>query len=58
MDGNGNYGFWLTALREQINAGGGVDKFRIKKGDKNNNDTVAYNSQIGNCNEGPFADSI
>lgn len=46
VNGSGNFGFMLTAIDGQINGGGGVDKFRIKIWDKNNNDTIVYDNQI------------
>ena len=47
VNGNGNYGFQLFATDGAINGGGGVDKFRIKIWDINNNDTVVYDNNIG-----------
>jgi hypothetical protein len=47
INGNGNYGFMLTATDGQVNGGGGVDKFRIKIWDKNNGDAVVYDNQMG-----------
>jgi len=46
INGSGNYGFMLTATDGQIN-GGGVDRFRLKIWDKNNNDVVVYDNQMG-----------
>jgi len=46
INGGGNYGFLLTAIDGQVNGGGGVDKFRIKIWDKNNNDAIVYDNQI------------
>jgi hypothetical protein len=47
IDGTGNYGFMLTAIDGQLSGGGGADKFRIKIWDKNNNDAIVYDNQIG-----------
>ncbi len=47
INGSGNYGFMLTAIDGQINGGGGTDKFRIKIWDKNNNNVVVYDNQLG-----------
>ncbi len=47
VNGSGSYGFQLFATDGAINGGGGVDKFRIKIWDKNNNDTVVYDNNIG-----------
>ena len=44
----------ITAFDGQINGGGGVDKFRIKIWDKDNNDAVVYDNQLGvNDNSDP-----
>lgn len=43
----GNFGFQLSATDGVINGGGGTDKFRIKIWDKDNNDVVVYDNQIG-----------
>jgi hypothetical protein len=50
INGAGDYGFMLTAIDEQINGGGGVDKFRIKIWDKNNSDSIVYDNQINSPN--------
>jgi len=47
INGQGSYGFMLTANDGQVNGGGGVDKFRIKIWDKNNSGAVVYDNQIG-----------
>ena len=46
VNGSGNYGFLLTAIDGQISGGGGVDKFRIKIWDKNNEDKIVYDNQV------------
>jgi len=46
INGAGNYGFLLTATDEQINGGGGIDKFRIKIVDKTT-DSAVYDNVIG-----------
>jgi hypothetical protein len=46
VNGSGNYGFMLTAIDGQVNGGGGVDKFRIKIWDKNNQDAIVYDNQL------------
>jgi hypothetical protein len=46
INGQGNYGFILTAIDGQINGGGGVDKFRIKIWDRAT-DNVVYDNQVG-----------
>jgi hypothetical protein len=63
----GSYGFMVTATDSQISGGGGVDKFRIKIWDKENNGGVIYDNQIGDADAAdavhaisliPRADSI
>jgi hypothetical protein len=46
INGQGNYGFLVTAVDGAINGGGGVDKFRIKIWDKAT-DAVVYDNQPG-----------
>ena len=46
INGEGEYGFMLTATDGQINGGGGVDKFRIKIWDKATEDII-YDNQLG-----------
>jgi len=50
INGQGNYGFMLTATDGQVNGGGGVDKFRMKiwivKSDGTAGDVV-YDNQMG-----------
>lgn len=50
VNGSGNYGFQLSATDGTINGGGGVDKFRIKIWDKDNNDEVVYDNELGSEN--------
>lgn len=47
INGNGNYGFILSAIDGQIKNGGGVDKFRIKIWDKDNGDAIIYDNNLG-----------
>lgn len=47
INGDGNYGFMLTATDGDINGGGGVDKFRIKIWDRNGNDEIIYDNKLG-----------
>ncbi|MCZ7570216.1 MAG: hypothetical protein M5U01_16745 [Ardenticatenaceae bacterium] len=47
INGAGDFGFMLTAIDGQIKGGGGSDKFRIKIWDKNNEDTIVYDNQMG-----------
>jgi hypothetical protein len=47
INGVGNYGFKLTAIDGQMNGGGGVDKFRIKIWDLDNNDIIVFDNNLG-----------
>lgn len=44
INGEGNYGFMLTARDGQISGGDGVDTFRIKIWDKNNGDLIVFDN--------------
>jgi len=46
INGQGQYGFILTAVDGALNGGGGTDKFRIKIWNMNN-DAIVYDNQIG-----------
>ena len=46
INGQGDYGFLLTAVDGQANGGGGADKFRIKITDKATG-AVIYDNQVG-----------
>jgi len=43
----GNYGFQVTVIDGKINGGGGIDKFRIKIWDKDNNNEVVFDNNLG-----------
>jgi PKD repeat protein len=47
INGQGNFGFVLTAMDGQVNGGGNTDKLRIKILDKDNHNTIVYDNQIG-----------
>ena len=47
VNGSGDYGFMLTAIDGNVSGGGGTDKFRIKIWNKNNNNAVVYDTQMG-----------
>ena len=54
INGAGNYGFMLSAIDGQINGGGGIDKFRIKIWDKDDEDSLVYDNKIEDVeNEDP-----
>ena len=50
INGEGNYGFMLTAIDGDVNGGGGIDKFRIKIWDKAT-DTVVYDNNLGGADD-------
>ena len=47
INGEGDYGFMLFAIDEKLTPSTDVDMFRIKIWDKNNNDNIIYDNQIG-----------
>jgi PKD repeat protein len=47
INGAGNYEFKLTAIDGQKNGGGGVDKFRIKIWDMDNNNQIIFDNNLG-----------
>ncbi|KYK29231.1 hypothetical protein AYK20_05965 [Thermoplasmatales archaeon SG8-52-1] len=47
INNEGNYGFKLTAIDEELTPSTDVDLFRIKIWDKDNNDEVIYDNMIG-----------
>jgi hypothetical protein len=53
INGAGNYGFILSAIDEKLTPSTDVDMFRIKIWDKDDNDAVVYNNQIGADDEDP-----
>ena len=50
INGEGEYGFMLTATDGQLSGGGGVDKFRIKIWDKTS-DSIVYDNQMGDVDD-------
>jgi hypothetical protein len=44
INGEGNYGFLITARDGQITGGGGIDTFRIKIWDENNPDLIVFDN--------------
>lgn len=50
INGEGDYGFKLTANDGQVNGGEGVDKFRLKVWDKTTGEVI-YDNQIGDDDE-------
>jgi hypothetical protein len=47
INGEGNYGFKLSAIDGDMPGGGGIDKFRIKIWDKDNADALVYDNGLG-----------
>jgi hypothetical protein len=47
INGAGNYGFMLSAVDEALTPSTDVDRFRIKIWDKDNDDVVIYDNQMG-----------
>ena len=47
INGTGNYGFMISAIDEKLTPSTDVDMFRIKIWDKDNNDEVIYDNQLG-----------
>jgi PKD repeat protein len=56
INGQGDYGFILTAVDGQVTGGGGVDKFRIKITDQAGN--VVYDNQMGQLEDSDAATSL
>jgi parallel beta-helix repeat protein len=52
INGEGNYGFMVSAIDGQINGGGGVDKFRIKIWDRDDGDAIVYDNNMGDPEDG------
>jgi hypothetical protein len=47
INGSGNYGVLLTAIDGSVSGGGGIDRFRIKIWDKENNNAIVYDNKSG-----------
>ncbi len=58
INGEGDYGFLLTANDGQINGGGGVDRFRIKIWEANNNEIIIYDNQPDDLDDADATDAI
>ena len=46
INGEGNYGFMLTAIDEKLTPSTDVDTFRIKIWDKDDGDSIVYDNQM------------
>jgi len=51
INGIADYQFLVSAIDGQVNGGGGLDKFRIKIWDKNNNDVIVYDNQLNDAED-------
>jgi hypothetical protein len=51
INGAGNFGFLISAIDGDIPGGLGVDRFRIKIWDKDNFDTIVYDSGLGDADD-------
>ncbi len=51
INGVGSYGFMLNAIDEELTPSIDVDMFRIKIWDKDNNDAVVYDNQMGDADD-------
>jgi len=58
INGNGNYGFLLTAVDGQRPGGGGVDRFRIKIWDRDNRDALVYDNQLSDSDDAALTTSL
>ena len=47
INGDGNYGFMISAIDEKLTPSTDVDLFRIKIWDKDDGDTIIYDNQLG-----------
>ncbi len=47
INGEGNYGFMLTAIDAELTPSTDVDLFRVKIWDKDNNDEIVYDNMLG-----------
>ena len=57
INGQGAYGFMLTAIDGDQNGGGGIDKFRIKIWDEQTDETV-YDNQLGDGEDAQLTTAI
>jgi PKD repeat protein len=51
INGEGNYGFMLTAIDANLTPSTDVDLFRIKIWDKDNGDAIVYDNQVGETDD-------
>ncbi len=58
INGSGDYGFMLTGRDGQVQGGGGEDRFRIKIWEKDASETVIYDNQMNDPDDGDATDAI
>jgi PKD repeat protein len=58
IDGDGDYGFMLSAIDEKLTPRTDVDMFRIKIWDKDDGDAVVYDNNIGNDDDADLTTEI
>jgi hypothetical protein len=58
INGEGNYGFMLTAIDEKLTPSIDVDMFRIKIWGMDNADAVVYDNQIGDDDDAELTTGI
>jgi Concanavalin A-like lectin/glucanases superfamily/WD40-like Beta Propeller Repeat/HYR domain len=58
INGSGNYGFLLTAIDGSVSGGGGIDRFRIKIWDKENNNAIVYDNKLGSSDNSNSATDL
>ena len=58
VNGEGNYGFMLTAIDEKLTPSTDVDMFRIKIWDIDNGDAIVYDNQIGDDDDAELTTGI
>ena len=58
INGDGNYGFMLSAIDEKLAPSADVDMFRIKIWDKDNGDEIVYDNQMGDLDDADLTTEI
>jgi YVTN family beta-propeller protein len=58
INGSGNYGFLLTAIDGSVSGGNGIDRFRIKIWDKENNNAIVYDNKSGSSDNSDSATDL
>jgi PKD repeat protein len=58
INGAGNYGFMLSAIDAELTPSTDVDLFRIKIWDKEDDDTIVYDNQMGDADDADPATAI